>query len=523
MAWLKGVPNPLGLKREDRLFIIPVIVSLFFHFYNLGFSEFVGDEASPLRFTIAFLYGLTDPTFFGSIFLFHHPPLRILINVPTVVMFGTNEFVVRFLSASFGLLSIFLVYKISEEMFNRRTGLLASLLYSVSGISLLNRLSMGIGPFVFFSLLSFLFTIRFFKTRKEAREFSNLRKISFSSALMVLTYLEGIMFLPGILYAIVRKKGWGFLKQGVFWKSIAIFPILIIPFVVPWILIPHLVPGIDPAGSYGYMFHRVDDPSPLNVFSGLGTLLVYNSVYFVALMFTGILASLFFILKNHNLRLLVAYLLPFFFIFTFLIKNPTIHHMHGIPLLMIMGAIGLVLAYDMLDNRAARSMLVFIVLAVLILSASHTLSVLNGEKMDSWGDQVKKGLKAAGCFIRENTETTDYFFSDEDGYVTRIYLGRRYFGDMKTFFDDINKEEWSGVRYILLTKESINTPVWDYVNENYETNAIVYLNSEPSIYIFGREEADEIEILHNEDYEEMFDREYGNMHGVLPYFLDAYS
>lgn len=511
----------LKLEREDKLFIIPMIISFFFHFYRLGYSEFAGDEASPLRFTITFLYGFVDPKFFGSFFLFHHPPLRILINVPMVMAFGTNEFVVRFLGAFLGFLSIFLIYKISEESFNKKTALLASFLYAVCGLSLINRLSMGVGPFVFFSLLAFYFTVKFYKATSERKEFLYLFIASISIALTVLFYLEAVLFLPGILYAVIKKKGFAIFKQKRFWKSVMIFPILLLLFIVPWVLIPHMVPGIDAVGSYGYMLQRVDDSSALNIFEGLSVLIAYNSVYFVALIFIGIVISLIFLIKKIEMKLIILYILFFYIFFTFLVSTPTIHHMHALPFLIIMASSGLIVVFDYLRNRAARYMFLAIILAVLVLSSLHVYSVLDGnEKTGIWHTPIKNGWKAAGYFIRENTDTMDYYFADEDGYKTRIYTGRRYYGDMNSFFDDIGTEEWSKVKYILLTR--VDTPVWDYVNENYELSATIYVGNEPSLYIFGREEADS-QTLHNEDYDGVFDQEYGNAYNMLPYLPEVYS
>ncbi len=88
--------------------------------------------------------------------------------IPSLILFGQNEFAVRFPSALFGALTVFVIYFLSKEIFEGKTGqkigLFAAGLLTVSvwDVSLSRASSEGIVG-MFFSLLGLLFFIRLIK------------------------------------------------------------------------------------------------------------------------------------------------------------------------------------------------------------------------------------------------------------------------------------------------------------------------------------------------------------------------
>jgi len=63
-----------------------------------------------------------------------HPPFYYLVLKVWSDLFGTGEVALRFPSLIFGLLTIYLIYFIGKELFNKKTGLIAGLLLSTSGL-----------------------------------------------------------------------------------------------------------------------------------------------------------------------------------------------------------------------------------------------------------------------------------------------------------------------------------------------------------------------------------------------------
>lgn len=130
--------------RTTLLLVCMTLISLFFHLYNLGY-EFSNDETIVARTTVQFMHGFINPVFFGSIFIFEHPPIRVLVNVPFVLLFGTTEAVMRFPHALFGGMSTIIVYVIGRKAYGKKGALLSSGMYAVSGISAINRQNQGVG------------------------------------------------------------------------------------------------------------------------------------------------------------------------------------------------------------------------------------------------------------------------------------------------------------------------------------------------------------------------------------------
>lgn len=63
-----------------------------------------------------------------------HPPLYYLILKVWSSIFGTSETALRFPSIVFGLLTIYFVYLIGKELFNKKVGLIAGILLATSGL-----------------------------------------------------------------------------------------------------------------------------------------------------------------------------------------------------------------------------------------------------------------------------------------------------------------------------------------------------------------------------------------------------
>jgi len=61
-----------------------------------------------------------------------HPPFYYIILYFWISVFGSSEFAVRFPSAIFGVLSIFMLYKVGKILFTSKIGVYAALIMAVS-------------------------------------------------------------------------------------------------------------------------------------------------------------------------------------------------------------------------------------------------------------------------------------------------------------------------------------------------------------------------------------------------------
>ena len=95
-------------------------------------------------------------------------PLYYIVLNFWVNIFSSTESVTRLLSAIIGIVDIFLIYKTGKELLNREIGLIASFIAAISHFQI--YFSQEIRYYALLellTLLSFLYFIKYFKTRKK--------------------------------------------------------------------------------------------------------------------------------------------------------------------------------------------------------------------------------------------------------------------------------------------------------------------------------------------------------------------
>lgn len=115
-----------NIVHRDNLYIwFIVLIGSVLRFHNLAGKSLWYDEACSVSFTQYSWQGV----------IFHRymlKPVYFFLLKLWVGLFGTNEFVVRTLSVIFGSFSIFLIYKLGKNLFNRNIGLISAFILSIS-------------------------------------------------------------------------------------------------------------------------------------------------------------------------------------------------------------------------------------------------------------------------------------------------------------------------------------------------------------------------------------------------------
>jgi len=164
-----------------------------------------------------------------------HPPLYYLILKVWSSFFGTSEIALRFPSIIFGLLTIYFVYLIGKELFNKKAGIIAGILLATSGLHIyysqearmysLTALLVSYLVYLFLKKKWFSFSIILLLTGMTdypallvipvfwlvGRRF--WRKLVLSSSLLVISYL---IWLP----IFIKQLSVGFSTVGSSWGNI---------------------------------------------------------------------------------------------------------------------------------------------------------------------------------------------------------------------------------------------------------------------------------------------------------------
>ncbi|MEX2028035.1 MAG: glycosyltransferase family 39 protein [Candidatus Curtissbacteria bacterium] len=150
------------MLKNNRILIAIVIIAAVLRFYGLGQNPPAlnwdetghGYNAYSLLKTGKDEYGYKFPLSIRS-FDDYKPPLYTYLVVPSVAVFGLNDFAVRFPSALLGTLAVFFTYKMVFELLrNRQIALLAALFLTISPWHLqFSRVAFETNSAIFWSVL----------------------------------------------------------------------------------------------------------------------------------------------------------------------------------------------------------------------------------------------------------------------------------------------------------------------------------------------------------------------------------
>lgn len=131
--------SSLTKKRQISLLVFIIVIAAFLRLYQLGQNPhgFFIDEASNGYNAYSILktakdeYGNFMPLTFRA-FGDYNPALSVYTLVPSIAIFGLNEFAVRFPSALLGTLAVFFSYLLTKKLFEKNISLLTAFFLAIS-------------------------------------------------------------------------------------------------------------------------------------------------------------------------------------------------------------------------------------------------------------------------------------------------------------------------------------------------------------------------------------------------------
>jgi uncharacterized membrane protein len=209
----------------DPYLVAIVVLGAFFRLYHLNEQSIWYDEAFSIRFaelTLSQIWFLQE----------NSPPLYYVILHWWVQLFGISEYSVRLPSALFGILSIFMMYKLGMLIFDRAVGRLSSLLVALSLFHI--SYSQEARTYSLSVLLALLSMYFFLKLLKRGDRKDSIGYVLFTILLMY-SHIYGlfIVIAQNIYFAIRFSQSKA--KEGYHYRSWVLAQAVLVALFAPWL------------------------------------------------------------------------------------------------------------------------------------------------------------------------------------------------------------------------------------------------------------------------------------------------
>ena len=255
-----------------------------------------------------------------------------------------------------GALSVVLIYFFGKKLFNEKIGFYSAVFFMLIPLHTLNSGMILTGVYsTFFILLTF---ISFWKGyEKGNKNYKIFFGIFFALALLVRYTVLWIMPIF-LIYFLIRKKSFKFLKDKYLWYSILAFFIVLIP----WFIYGQFTYG-NPLGAF------IHGASAASYWGGIQSALFYFKYWWTMFSIIGFLfiLSLGYILYKKDFIKKEIYLLLIWFLF-FLVLAMYMPHKEERFILPIVPVICLISGFFIFKIKKYRKLILFSLIIILILS-----------------------------------------------------------------------------------------------------------------------------------------------------------
>jgi len=188
-------------KWKFELIILAImILGFILRIYKIGDYGLWIDEITSLRHIESGFFSIMRNLSLHSV----HPPFYFWFLHLWVKFFGDTHFVLRLPSLIFGIITIYLIYLIGSNLFDKKVGLYSSFLGAISLHHIFH--SQEVRMYTLLPLLAFLSFFLFYRLLKENRPFLRFLYI-IVSIIMVYTHLYGLLIIfSQLCYALFFLK-----------------------------------------------------------------------------------------------------------------------------------------------------------------------------------------------------------------------------------------------------------------------------------------------------------------------------
>ena len=223
------------------LVLIPLALSAYTHLWNpVGFPNLFYDEGVYMRRSMHVMEGLGpqeayyyDHPFFGQIFLggmltiIGYP--ESLNPSPDMQSIESLYQVPRILMGILAVIDTFLIYKISERMYNRNIALFASILFAVMPVAWFTRMILLDSILLPFLLFSIFLAVYATKSKSEKNNNNNNILIVLSGVFLgiaIFTKIPAFTMIPLVAFLIYRNNNRSLKALGIWFVPVILIPLI---------------------------------------------------------------------------------------------------------------------------------------------------------------------------------------------------------------------------------------------------------------------------------------------------------
>jgi hypothetical protein len=223
------------------LVLIPLALSAYTHLWNpVGFPNLFYDEGVYMRRAMHVMEGLGpqeayyyDHPFFGQIFLggmltiIGYP--ESLNPSPDMQSIDSLYQVPRILMGILAVIDTFLIYKISERMYNRNIALFASILFAVMPVAWFTRMILLDSILLPFLLFSIFLAVYATKSKSEKNDNNNNILIVLSGVFLgiaIFTKIPAFTMIPLVAFLIYRNNNRSLKALGIWFVPVILIPLI---------------------------------------------------------------------------------------------------------------------------------------------------------------------------------------------------------------------------------------------------------------------------------------------------------
>jgi hypothetical protein len=224
------------------LVLIPLALSAYTHLWNpVGFPNLFYDEGVYIRRAMHVMEGLGpqeayyyDHPFFGQIFLggmltiIGYP--ESLNPSPDMQSIESLYQVPRILMGILAVIDTFLIYKISERMYNRNVALFASILFAVMPVAWFTRMILLDSILLPFLLFSIFLAVYATKSKSEKNNNNNNNILIVLSGVFlgiaIFTKIPAFTMIPLVAFLIYRNNNRSLKALGIWFVPVILIPLI---------------------------------------------------------------------------------------------------------------------------------------------------------------------------------------------------------------------------------------------------------------------------------------------------------